>query len=248
MSTKPASEERLFIVPAIALTDHGAASKCMARLLSIMLAPEDKDKQENFFTDFTRAIVKKAEESGLLNDDDFWREYGKEIRKMGEGGKFGAFDVDPFSGRKGYSGSPALKGNLCGQVLYHLIENDAINTLEDAYKTVIKHFASNNTERIYRDEIQSPPTVPYLRSVWKDFFSVAHLWLAEIAGSRRKKMPMMQAIFDGVFTTEDLVHFLSVATRYRKKLVSFPLQTAHGKTLIPYPEDIWRVVKIKTKA
>ena len=258
MSTKPAREKRLFVIPLIALADHGEASEYMVKLFSIMLAPESPETQKKFFQNFQRDIVKRTQdlrdivkrmqELGIMEGDaDFWKEHGQEIYDLGQGGEYGSFDKDPFSGHKGISGSPALKGNLCGQVLYHLVENDEVSTLEDAYRVVIKHFSSNNTERVYRDEIISTPTAPYLRSVWKDFFSVAHLWLAEIAASRQIKMSLTQAIFDGVFTSEIFEYFLKVANRYRKRLVEFPLQTAHGKTLVPHPKDVWHIVKAKAK-
>lgn len=245
MSTKPANEERLFIVPAIALTDHGAAAECMTKLYAIMLAPEDQEKQDKFFNDFLRDIVKRTKESGTLDGDgDFWKEYGQEIYDLGQGGEYGSFDKDPFSGHKGVTASPAVRGPLAGQILYHLIETAGVETLVDARQKVIEYFSPAEIE--HADDIatlQGKPGEDLLRVIWSEFKNVAHLWAADFVFFNTKgKSACTTARFGANFSCDDFRFFLSVASYFRIKLIEYPKKTATGAYLIKNPDQVLNVL------
>ena len=248
MSTKPASDERLFIVPANALTDHGVAAERMTRLLSIMLAPEDTEKQEKFFNGFLRDIVESLTESGFTDGDiDFWGKYGQFIHEFRPGGKFSFFDKDPFTGHKGITASPVIRGSLAGQTLYHLIETEGIETLVAARNKVIECFSPVSIEYPGYIETLQVPSEDLLRIIWGEFKNVAHLWAADFVFSNTRGKSVFTAARRCVnFSCDDFKFFLSEASYFRIRLVEYPKKTATGAYLITNPDHVLNVL-LKTE-
>jgi hypothetical protein len=211
-------DKRAYCVSSNAFTDSEQAYAAAWIIHSIMLYPNELEKQESYRFGLVKVVL----------GDLPWKSRVKIFKDNPElvealernGAKYErALESSIHHREKNSLGSPAFKGMISGQILYHLTKPD-IGSLDGAYKEIISRYKENGLDSAGF----KIPSISTLKKIWGEYKFASHFWAAyEVLYEK------CSIIFDELpsktgkippETAQYFTEFLRVSIFFRDKLIN----------------------------
>lgn len=223
---KPTEDRVLFVT----IEDFESIDNAWATanwLHSFMIYPEDKDKRDKWISALKRDALENIQERKRI---DFFKTFPETASHIFTESNYFAETLNKsLTGHKGITGSTGIRGSIAGEILIYLVKESSA-TLKSSYGEIIRRYKSNQKllDQYYAAHRTSPKeqlghiSESLLKTIWKEYKNISHLWAAEYFMSASYQVSIFENPFHKnkpVDIQKNLKDFLEISSFFRNALI-----------------------------